>query len=134
MTTPEGPDDYVAEAAEHLRPSLVRLRDQLRRALPDAEEVVAYGMPGFRIDGVIVAGYAAFSRQCGLYVLPDSISQHAEEIAAAGLRATRTGVTFPPDRPIPDDLVERLVTASRSGLRQSDREPGRPGGSDGTTA
>ncbi|MGO1397842.1 MAG: iron chaperone [Brevibacterium yomogidense] len=74
---------------------------------------MAYNMPGFRIGGTIVAGYAAFSKQCGLYVSAGAISAHAEDIAVAGLKATKTGVTFSPRRPIPDDLVERLALASR---------------------
>jgi uncharacterized protein YdhG (YjbR/CyaY superfamily) len=74
---------------------------------------VAYNMPGFRIGRTIVAGYAAFSKQCGLYVLPGAISEHAGEIAAAGLKATKTGITFSPRKPIPDELVERLARASR---------------------
>ena len=106
-------DAYIAEAPEDLRPLLVRLRVQLAAALPDAEQVIAYKMPGFRIGGSIVAGYAAFSKQCGLYVLAGAISAHAEDIAAAGLTATKTGITFTPRRPIPDDLVERLARASR---------------------
>jgi uncharacterized protein YdhG (YjbR/CyaY superfamily) len=89
------------------------LRAILARALPDAEEIVAYNMPGFRIGGSVVASYAAFSKQCGLYVLAGAISAHAEDIAAAGLTATKTGITFTPRRPIPDDLVERLARASR---------------------
>ncbi|MCY3610656.1 MAG: DUF1801 domain-containing protein [Gemmatimonadetes bacterium] len=55
------------------------LRDQLSHALPDAEEVIKYDMPGFQIESTIVAGYAAFSKQCGLYVDPDAIAAHAEE-------------------------------------------------------
>jgi uncharacterized protein YdhG (YjbR/CyaY superfamily) len=62
------------------------LRALLARALPEAEEVVACNMPGFRIGGSVVASYAAFSKQCGLYLLPSAISEHAEEIAAAGLK------------------------------------------------
>jgi len=108
-------DAYIAEAPEDLRPLLVRLRDQLARALPDAEEIIAYKMPGFRIGKSIVAGYAAFSRQCGLYVAPAAIASHADDIAAAGLKATKTGVTFSPTQPIPDALVEKLALASRSG-------------------
>lgn len=107
------PEDYIAAAPEALRPLLVRLRAQLAAALPEAEEVIAYGMPGFRIGGAVVAGYAAFSRQCGLYVAPAAIAAHAEAIAAAGLKATKTGVTFSPGRLIPDALVEGLVLASR---------------------
>lgn len=106
-------DAYIAEAPEDLRPLLVRLRAQLTRALPDAEEVIAYKMPGFRIGQTIVAGYAAFSKQCGLYLAPSAIASHADDIASAGLKASKTGITFSPSRPIPDELVEKLALASR---------------------
>ncbi len=91
---------YIAEAPEDLRPLLVRLRVQLADALPDAEEVIAYKMPGFRIGQSIIAGYAAFSKQCGLYLSPSAIKSHANDIAAAGLKSTKTGVTFSPKQPI----------------------------------
>lgn len=106
-------DAYIAAAPEPFQPSLQRLRAILGRVLPDAEEMVAYNMPGFRIGGTVVASYAAFSKQCGLYLQAGAISDHAEDIAAAGLKATKTGITFSSSRPIPDDLVERLVLASR---------------------
>ena len=107
-------DAYIAEAPDNLRPLLVRLRAQLARTLPDAEEVIAYKMPGFRIGQSIIAGYAAFSKQCGLYLIPSAIKSHAVDIAAAGLKFTKTGVTFSPSQPIPDELVEKLALASRS--------------------
>ena len=106
-------DAYIAEAPKDLRPLLVRLRAQLARALPDAEEVIAYKMPGFRIGQSIIAGYAAFSKQCGLYLSPSAIKSHADDIAAAGLKSTKTGVTFSPSQPIPDGLVKKLALASR---------------------
>ena len=106
-------DAYIAEAPEDLRPLLVRLRVQLAAALPDAEQVIAYKMPGFRIGGSVVAGYAAFSKQCGLYLSASAIASHADDIAAAGLKASKTGVTFSPSRPIPDELIRKLALASR---------------------
>ena len=106
-------DAYIAEAPEDLRPLLVRLRVQLAAALPDAEQVIAYKMPGFRIGGSVVAGYAAFSKQCGLYLSASAIASHADDIAAAGLKASKTGVTFSPSRPIPDKLIRKLALASR---------------------
>jgi uncharacterized protein YdhG (YjbR/CyaY superfamily) len=106
-------DAYIAEAPKELRPLLVRLHAQLARALPDAEEVIAYKMPGFRIGKSIVAGYAAFSKQCGLYLSPSAIESCADDIAAAGLKATKTGVTFSPSKPIPDKLINKLARASR---------------------
>jgi uncharacterized protein YdhG (YjbR/CyaY superfamily) len=106
-------DAYIAEAPQELRPLLVRLRAGLARALPDAEEVIAYKMPGFRIGKSIIAGYAAFSKQCGLYLSPSAIESCADDIAAAGLKATKTGVTFSLSKPIPDELVEKLALASK---------------------
>ncbi|MCH1881928.1 DUF1801 domain-containing protein [Agrococcus sp. ARC_14] len=117
MTTIADHDAYIAAAPQAFRPSLERLRVLLARALPEAEEIVAYGMPGFSIDGSVVASYAAFSKQCGLYLLAGAIAEHADAIAAAGLKATKTGITFSPKKPIPDDLVERLVLASRRAAR-----------------
>lgn len=113
MTSPTSHEAYIAEAPEAFRPALQRLREVLARTLPDAEEIVAYDMPGFSIGGAVVASYAAFSRQCGLYLRAGAITAHAEEIAAHGLKATKTGITFSPRKPVPDALVERLARASR---------------------
>ena len=107
-------DAYIAAAPEAFQPSLQDLRAILSRALPDADEVVEYHMPGFSIGGTTVAGYAAFTRQCGLYLQAEAIAEHAEEIAAAGLKATKTGITFTAKKPIPDGLLEKLALASRS--------------------
>ncbi|MDO5663208.1 MAG: DUF1801 domain-containing protein [Brachybacterium sp.] len=117
MTAPSDHDAYIDAAPENFRPALHRLRATLARVLPDAEEVVKYHMPGFAIDGTVVAGYAAFRRQCGLYLSSNAIATHADEIAAAGLKSTKTGITFTPSRPIPEDLVERLAKSSREDAR-----------------
>ena len=116
MKEPTDHDTYIAQAPEALRPLLVRVRAQLARALPDAEEIIAYKMPGFRIGKSIIAGYAAFSKQCGLYVSAAAIESVATDIAAAQLKPTKTGVTFSVSRPIPDDLVKKLALASRKDL------------------
>ena len=104
---------YIAASPEPFRPLLRDVRARLARALPDAEEVMMYGMPGFRIGTAMVAGYAAFSKQCGLYVDPAAIAAHADEITALRLKATKTGVTFSVSRPITGELVEKLAMSSR---------------------
>ena len=64
----------------------------------------------------MIAGYGAFSKQCGLYVSKGAISENSAEIAAAGLKASQTGVTFSPTKPIPDELITTLALASRKEL------------------
>lgn len=109
-------DTYIAAAPESLRPLLAQLRVQLAHTLPDAEEIIAYKMPGFRIGKSIIAGYAAFSKQCGLYVRPGAITALSDDIACAGLKASKTGVTFSPSKPISDGLIKELALASRKDL------------------
>lgn len=75
-----------------------------------------YGMPGFRSGSSMIAGYGAFSKQCGLYVSKGAIRDHSADIAAAGLKSSRTGVTFSPTKPIPDELITTLALASRKEL------------------
>lgn len=113
MTTIADHDAYIASAPEPFQPLLKHLRTVLANTLPEAEEIVAYNMPGFKIGNTIVASYAAFSKQCGLYLQPGAISAYAEEIAAAGFKPTKTGITFTPRKLIPDDLIIRMVQVSR---------------------
>ena len=113
MTTFADHDAYIAHAPEAMHSLLAQLRATLAEALPDAEEVIAYNMPGFRIGKTIVAGYAAFTKQCGLYVSAVAIASCANELAAAGLKPSKTGVTFTPSKPIPDELITKLALASR---------------------
>ena len=112
--TKDSHDAYIAAAPEQFRAALDRLRAQLSRALPDAKEIMKYDLPGFQIEETIVAGYAAFSKQCGLYVDPGAIAAHADEIASLKLKATKTGITFSASKPITDELVEKLAVSSRS--------------------
>ncbi len=114
MTNENSHDSYIAAAPEQLRAMLSNLRTQISRAIPDAKEVMKYDMPGFQLEEAIVAGYAAFSKQCGLYVDPAAIAAHADEIASLKLKATKTGVTFSISKPITDGLVRKLAVSSRN--------------------
>ncbi len=109
-------DEYIAAAPEAMQPLLEEVRAEVARVLPDAEEIVAYNMPGFQVGDATIVGYAAFTKQCGVYVSGGAIAEHADAIAAAGLKATKTGVTFSPKKPIPTELIAGLALASREEL------------------
>ena len=109
-------DAYIAAAPEEMQPLLAQVRTELARVLPDAEEIISYNMPGFQIGDAMIVGYAAFTKQCGIYVSAGAITDNAGAIAAAGLKATKTGVTFSPRKPISNELIESLALASRGEL------------------
>jgi uncharacterized protein YdhG (YjbR/CyaY superfamily) len=98
--------------------ALQDLRACLQALLPEHVECVSYAMPGFRQPGPkgrVVAGYAAFSRNCGYY--PHSgniIPQFKAELAA--WKTTDGAIQFTPAHPLPQDLIARLVAARRAEL------------------
>jgi uncharacterized protein YdhG (YjbR/CyaY superfamily) len=104
---------YLAALPADQRTALAQVRAVLRAALPGARECISYAMPGFRLPGgKMAAGYAAFTRHLGLY--PHSggvIPAFAAECAALGLKTSKSGVLFTPARPLPADLVQRIVAA-----------------------
>ena len=106
-------DRYLAGVEEPKRSTLRRLRASILRVIPEAEQGISYGMPAFRVNGKVVAGFAAFKNH--LSYLPHSgsvLDQLADDLA--GYEMTKGSLHFPIDQPLPDDLVEKLVTARLS--------------------
>ncbi len=116
METITNHDAYIVAALEAFRPLLAQLRSQLAGTLRDVKEIISYNMPGFGIGKTVAAGYAAFSKQCGLYVALGAIVAHGDVIAAAGLNATKTALTFSLRNPFPNELVRTLALSSREQL------------------
>lgn len=117
MTHPASHDAYLATRPPDQQAVLADLRATLTALLPDAEEVMSYAMPGFRIGKKVIAGYAGFARNCGYYPHSGSIiPQFAEELDRLGFTHSGGGVSFTPAHPLPDDLVARLVAARKAEL------------------
>jgi uncharacterized protein YdhG (YjbR/CyaY superfamily) len=101
-------DHYLAKVEAPKRATLQKLRQSIRDILPDAEEVISYGMPGFRLNGKMIAGFAAFKNH--LAYLPHSgsvFSALPEELA--GYTYTDGSLHFPIDEPLPKALVKKLI-------------------------
>jgi uncharacterized protein YdhG (YjbR/CyaY superfamily) len=103
-------DEFLAGVPEPQREALERMRSVIRVAAPQASEAVAYGVPAFKLDGKPFVSFGATKDHCSFYVQsPEVMQAHAEELA--GFRTAKGTVYFTPDKPIPDDLVRRLVEA-----------------------
>ena len=101
-------DEYLADVAADQRAALEQLRAQIRAAAPDATETMAYGVPGFRLDGRYLLGYGVAKASCSLYSGKAPIAAYIAELA--GYRLGKGTINFPPDAPLPADLVTRIVT------------------------
>lgn len=104
---PKTIDEYIAEFSPEVQSILANIRMTVKRAAPEALEIISYQMPAFTQAGVLVY-FAAFKKHIGLY--PPVVGA-AELVREAAVYAGEKGnLRFPLDQPIPYDLIGRIVT------------------------
>lgn len=103
-------DAYVAKVPEPFRGALEHVRALVRSIVPDAEEALVYGVPGFRYGGQPLVCYAAFKAHCGFYPMNPALMDSLED-ELAGFRTAKGTIRFTPDNPLPDALVRTIVEA-----------------------
>ena len=105
---PKTIDEYIALFPEDVQEILEKVRQTIKQAAPDAEETISYQMPTFKQNGHYVVYFAAFKKHLGLYPTPDGIEAFKDELAP--YKNAKGSVRFPLDKPIPYDLIGRIVT------------------------
>lgn len=99
-------DSYIAQFPAGVKAVLKKVRATIRRAAPNAKEVISYQMPAFKLNGVLVY-FAAWKKHIGLY--PPISGDKALEKAVARYAGPKGNLQFPLDEPIPHDLVAQIV-------------------------
>ena len=103
-------DAYLGVLDDERRATLSKLRRTIRAVVPAAEECISYGMPAFRVDGAVVAGFLATAQGCSYFPFSGStLETLADELARYD--RTKSGLHFPADRPLPSTLVRKLLRA-----------------------
>jgi uncharacterized protein YdhG (YjbR/CyaY superfamily) len=100
-------DEYLASFPDEVRAILDEVRRTIHRAVPDAGERMAYGMPHITVDGSSLVGFAAWRTHLGLYPAPTGDEDF--ERRAAPYRAARSTARFPIAGPIPYDLIAEMA-------------------------
>jgi len=103
---PDTIDEYITGFSEGVQEKLEALRATIRKAAPDAEEIISYGMPTFYLKGNLVH-FAAFKNHIGFYPAPAGIEAFNEELSP--YKTSKGAAKFPIDRPLPLSLVSKIV-------------------------
>ncbi len=116
----EGVDEYLQRLDEPKRGTLEALRRTILEIVPDAEQVISYRVPAFRVEGAVVAGFAAFANHLSYLPFSGSVlATLADELT--GYTMTKSSLHFPVDRPLPKPLVRKLVETRLDELRRRSR-------------
>ena len=105
-------DAYLAGLDEPKRSSLEILRERILVALPEAEQCISYGMPAFRVQGKVLAGFAAFKHH--LAYLPHRGRVFSEIPELDSFEKTTGSLHFEIDQPLSQEIVNRLVQVRRA--------------------
>jgi uncharacterized protein YdhG (YjbR/CyaY superfamily) len=106
-TAEETVDGYIAAAPPAVAEALTRMRETILAAVPGCVEGMAYHMPGVRLEGRVVAYYAGWKAHVALYAVGPLGGALEEEVAP--YRAAKDTLRFPLGKPVPYDLVARVV-------------------------
>jgi uncharacterized protein YdhG (YjbR/CyaY superfamily) len=118
--TAEDVDEYLQAVEEPKRSTLQALRAAILEIVPDAEQVISYRVPAFRVGGKTVAGFAAFRDHLSYLPFSGSVfAQLGDELT--GYTMTKSTLHFPVDRSLPKPLVEKLIAVRLGEIRQRSR-------------
>jgi uncharacterized protein YdhG (YjbR/CyaY superfamily) len=104
---PKTIDEYIASFPRNVKTILEELRRTIKDSAPEAEEAISYGMPAFKLNGNLVF-FAAFKNHIGFYPTASAIETFKEELP--DYEVSKGTIRFPMDKPIPFDLVRRIVS------------------------
>ncbi len=112
-------DEYIESCPKEVQSILTKMRRTIRKAAPKATEAISYQIPTFKLDGKNLVHFAAFKAHIGFYPTSSGIEAFKKEISQ--YKWSRGAVQFPLGKPIPWELVARVVAyrVSESGAKSS---------------
>jgi uncharacterized protein YdhG (YjbR/CyaY superfamily) len=99
-------NEYIAGFPEEIQNRLQSVRETIKKTAPEAEEVISYQMPAYKLNGILVY-FAACKNHLGFYPASTGIASFTKELE--GYKTSKGAVQFPYDQPVPMDLISRIV-------------------------
>ncbi|MDQ3071890.1 MAG: DUF1801 domain-containing protein [Bacteroidota bacterium] len=103
---PQNIDAYISGFPKEVQLILEEIRAIIKKAVPEAEETISYGIPTFTLKGNMIH-FAAYKNHIGLYPSPRGIEAFNEELSS--YKGGKGTVQFPIDEPMPLDLISRIA-------------------------
>ena len=101
-------DKYIASFPKNVQEILEKLRQEIANSAPNAVEAISYQIPTFKLNGKNLVHFAAFKNHIGFYPVPSGIEAFKKELSP--YKQGKGSVQFPFDKPVPFDLVKKIVS------------------------
>lgn len=101
-------DEYISEQPEAAQVALQLVRSTLRKALPEAEEVISYKIPAYKLHGGIALYFAGWKQHYSLYPAGERLVAALKD-QLASYKVSKGTIRFPLSEPVPVRLIERIA-------------------------
>jgi uncharacterized protein YdhG (YjbR/CyaY superfamily) len=99
-------DEYISAQPENIQLLLELIRKNIKEAAPEAIELISYGMPAYKIHGIL-AYFAANKQHVGFYPTASPIEVFKDELT--GYKTSKGAIQFPLKSGIPSKLVQKII-------------------------
>ena len=103
---PETVDQYIAAFPADVKKRMQQLRKTIKAGAPKADELISYQMPGYKYFGMLVY-FAGYKNHIGFYPGAGGVLEFYKELSS--FKSAKGSVQFPHDRPIPYDIISKIV-------------------------
>lgn len=101
-------DEYIAGFPGNVQTLLEQVRTVIRQSAPQATESISWSMPAYKLNGKPLVYFAGHKNHIGFYPIPSGIEAFKNELAKYK-QSGKGSVQFPYDKPVPLDLIKRIV-------------------------
>ena len=106
-TKPSTIEEYIKGFPKSTQTLLKQVRKAIKDNAPDAEELIAYGMPGYKLNKKPLVYFAGYEHHIGFYATPNGHEKFKKELSK--YKQGKGSVQFPIDQPMPIDLIIKIV-------------------------
>src|ERR1700747_2621946 len=123
-TIPNSVDEYIAAHPEAVRTKLEQVRAAIRKAVPEAVELIGYRMPGYKLHGKPMLYFAGFKEHYSLFAASGTFFKELE-YELKGYELRKGTVHFPISKPVPVQLTSRIAKLRAAGIAANLKNPAR---------
>ena len=109
-------DEYLKNVSTPQKAALERVRKVVKQIVPDAEEVISYGMPAFKVNKQYLIYFAAFKNHMSIFPTADPMIAAIGELSK--FRTSKGTLQFTEDNPIPEPLIKEIITHRLKALQK----------------
>jgi uncharacterized protein YdhG (YjbR/CyaY superfamily) len=102
-------EEYIASQPESVQAVLERVRTTIRKAVPQAEEVISYKIPTYKVGGRPVLYLAGWKRHYSLYPCTGRLLAAFKDDLAPYEVNNKGTIRFPLSQPVPVKLIARIA-------------------------